>query len=91
MQEYKIATDVETLINADIGNEKLWYECKEVLTNGKQVFLSKVEELFICICCQEILYKPVLTSCKHNICQVSQRVIQFPSLLYYTNFKIILI
>ena len=36
-----------------------------------QKFLQKVEELFTCICCQDIVYKPVTTTCAHNICKVS--------------------
>lgn len=36
-----------------------------------QKFLQKVEELFTCICCQEIVFKPVTTECSHNVCKVS--------------------
>lgn len=33
-----------------------------------QKFVSKVEERFLCICCQEIVFKPITTTCLHNIC-----------------------
>lgn len=69
--KYKLPLDVENLIKVDVDNEKLWTECKLVLKDGKQSFLSKVEELFMCICCQEIVFNPVTTPCKHNICKVS--------------------
>nr|XP_027232409.1 E3 ubiquitin-protein ligase UHRF1-like [Penaeus vannamei] len=32
-------------------------------------FLNAVEERFLCICCQELVVKPVTTECKHNVCQ----------------------
>lgn len=71
LQEYKFSSDVELLINKDKYNEKLWSKCKEVVIEGKQRFLEKVAEVFMCICCQDILFKPITMACKHNICQVS--------------------
>jgi hypothetical protein len=38
-----------------------------------QVFLSKVEEAFQCICCQELVFRPVTTVCQHNVCKVSRQ------------------
>lgn len=66
---YKLTPEVKKLISKDVQNEKLWNECKEVLEKGKSKFLNKVEESFMCICCQEIVYKPITTDCKHNICK----------------------
>lgn len=37
--------------------------------NFFQSFLNAVEERFLCICCQELVVKPVTTECKHNVCQ----------------------
>lgn len=37
-----------------------------------QKFLSKVEEAFQCICCQELVYRPITTVCQHNVCKVSR-------------------
>lgn len=71
LQKYELPADVEDLINKDVSNEKLWSLCKEVVNESKKAFLSKVEELFICICCQEIVCKPVSTPCNHNICKVT--------------------
>lgn len=71
LQNYTLPSDISDLIDKDVVNDKLWCECKEVLGEGKQAFLSKVEELFMCICCQEIVCKPVSTPCNHNMCKVS--------------------
>lgn len=68
--EYKLPTDIRNLIKKDDENGKLWSECIEKLKEGKQSFLSKVEDQFMCVCCQEIVFKPVSTPCKHNICKV---------------------
>lgn len=70
MTEYKLSSELKELISLDKKNEKLWLECKETLKEGKQKFLSKVEEIFMCICCQEVVFQPVTTECKHNICKV---------------------
>lgn len=35
-----------------------------------QKFLSKVEETFQCICCQELVFRPITTVCQHNVCKV---------------------
>ena len=34
-------------------------------------FLDRVQETFCCICCQELVFKPVTTVCSHNVCKVS--------------------
>lgn len=48
----------------------LAYECLIVILL-LQRFLNKVEEVFLCICCQEVVYQPVTTECQHNVCRVS--------------------
>lgn len=70
LQEYKLSQDVEDLIKQDINNEKLWSKCKEMVKEGKQKFLEKVQEVFMCICCQEVVVEPVTTICNHNMCKV---------------------
>lgn len=35
-----------------------------------QKFLNKVEEVFLCICCQEVVFQPITTECQHNVCRV---------------------
>nr|XP_053636123.1 E3 ubiquitin-protein ligase UHRF1-like [Cherax quadricarinatus] len=61
--------EVEHLIKKDERNSKLWKECKTLLIEGRTQFLNGVEERFLCVCCQELVIKPVTTDCKHNVCQ----------------------
>nr|QVX32599.1 UHRF1/2 [Platynereis dumerilii] len=66
---YKVPTESADLIKKDDKNRKLWDEAMEATCEGAQKFLAKVEELFACICCQDIVFKPVTTDCAHNICK----------------------
>ncbi|KAG8454501.1 hypothetical protein GDO86_000933 [Hymenochirus boettgeri] len=65
---YKLNTEQKNLIKQDELNAKLWNEVMVFLKEGPK-FLSKVEETFLCICCQEVVYEPVTTECHHNICK----------------------
>ncbi|GFG31103.1 hypothetical protein Cfor_04602 [Coptotermes formosanus] len=69
---YKLDDDVRRLIEQDI-NKKLWQSCNEFLKAGKQKYLVAVAEAFVCICCQELVHKPVTTPCKHNTCKACLR------------------
>lgn len=69
LEKFTPPKQVTDLIAKDIQNEKLWTECSQQET--KQAYLAKVQEQFFCICCQEVVFKPVTTPCKHNLCQVS--------------------
>jgi len=40
-----------------------------------QKYLAEVQTTFVCICCQELVFKPITTSCGHNICKVSTRLL----------------
>ncbi|KAJ8356834.1 hypothetical protein SKAU_G00196280 [Synaphobranchus kaupii] len=68
VEMYKLTTEQKALIKEDELNKKLWDEAKESLKQGPK-FLSKVEEVFLCICCQEVVYQPVTTECQHNVCR----------------------
>ncbi|XP_069505450.1 E3 ubiquitin-protein ligase UHRF1 [Ambystoma mexicanum] len=68
VESFKLTTDQKALIKEDEANEKVWSEALESLKEG-QKFLSKVEEAFLCICCQEVVYNPVTTECQHNVCK----------------------
>ncbi|CAH0547983.1 unnamed protein product [Brassicogethes aeneus] len=70
VSEFKLTPEVSGLIAKDETNRKLWDECKENVKDGKVKFLEKVEEVFMCICCQEVVHQPSTTDCKHNICKV---------------------
>ncbi|XP_066503598.1 E3 ubiquitin-protein ligase UHRF1 isoform X2 [Hoplias malabaricus] len=68
VEAYKLTKEQKTLIKEDDLNKKLWDEAMESLTLGPQ-FLKKVEEVFLCICCQEVVYLPITTECQHNVCR----------------------
>lgn len=56
------------LIQEDTANKKLWDEAMEHLEEGPN-FVSKMEQIFMCVCCQELAYQPVTTVCSHNVCK----------------------
>ncbi|CAI6375138.1 unnamed protein product [Macrosiphum euphorbiae] len=66
---YKLEKEAETLIAADSGNKKYWDDCKALLKDGKKAFLDRIEETFMCICCQDIVFEPITLECAHNICK----------------------
>ncbi len=35
--------------------------------------LSRIQEIFNCIVCQEVVYQPVTTTCSHNICKLGNQ------------------
>ncbi|XP_001944935.5 LOW QUALITY PROTEIN: E3 ubiquitin-protein ligase UHRF1 [Acyrthosiphon pisum] len=66
---YKLENEAETLIAADAANKKYWDDCKALLKDGKKAFLDRIEETFMCICCQDIVFEPITLECAHNICK----------------------
>uniref|UniRef100_A0A8C9S0N5 E3 ubiquitin-protein ligase UHRF n=1 Tax=Scleropages formosus TaxID=113540 RepID=A0A8C9S0N5_SCLFO len=68
VETYKLTPEQKALIKEDELNKKLWDEAMESLSQGPK-FLNKVEEVFLCICCQEVVYQPVTTECQHNVCK----------------------
>ncbi|ESN98511.1 hypothetical protein HELRODRAFT_113832 [Helobdella robusta] len=56
-------------IDDDVINDKLWKDALSAARNGKKSFLEKVESTFTCICCQDIVYRPITTTCQHNFCK----------------------
>ncbi|XP_053559147.1 E3 ubiquitin-protein ligase UHRF1 [Bombina bombina] len=68
IESYKLSQEQKSLIKSDVANSKLWGDVMEFLKEGPK-FLAKVEETFLCICCQEVVYEPITTECLHNICK----------------------
>ncbi|KAK7110903.1 E3 ubiquitin-protein ligase UHRF1-like [Littorina saxatilis] len=66
---WQIEKEIMKLIKEDNVNKKLWDMVLPHVSEGKQKFLQQLEEQFMCICCQEILYKPVTLECTHNFCK----------------------
>ncbi|KAK7010488.1 E3 ubiquitin-protein ligase UHRF1 [Biomphalaria glabrata] len=67
--KYNIETSIKKKIADDVINKKLWVEALTYVKSGSKVFHDKVEELFRCICCQDIVCKPITLHCSHNICK----------------------
>ena len=70
---YKPPADIAKHITKDEANRKLWDEAMTHASEGKQVFLAQIQEIFACICCQDLVHQPVTTECKHNFGKVSGR------------------
>ncbi|XP_050995805.1 E3 ubiquitin-protein ligase UHRF1 [Acomys russatus] len=70
LEPYTLPVQQANLIREDKSNAKLWDDVLSSLQDGPyQVFLSKVKEAFQCICCQELVFRPVTTVCQHNVCK----------------------
>uniref|UniRef100_A0A8B9RLX8 E3 ubiquitin-protein ligase UHRF n=1 Tax=Astyanax mexicanus TaxID=7994 RepID=A0A8B9RLX8_ASTMX len=68
VEAYKLTKEQKALIKEDELNKKLWDEAKQSLSLGPR-FVNKVEEVFLCICCQEVVFQPITTECNHNVCR----------------------
>ncbi|CAL1538353.1 unnamed protein product [Lymnaea stagnalis] len=69
MVRYSLDASVKKLIAEDKVNKKLWDEALSAVKEGSKAFHDKVEEVFLCICCQCIVCKPITLDCSHNICK----------------------
>uniref|UniRef100_A0AAU7J938 RING-type E3 ubiquitin transferase n=1 Tax=Locusta migratoria TaxID=7004 RepID=A0AAU7J938_LOCMI len=67
-EPYVIDAKIQKIIAKDKQNSKLWETCSSSLQDGKKKYLDAVMENFSCICCQELLYRPITTPCNHNFC-----------------------
>lgn len=67
--KFSLSDECNKWIENDKDNEHYWKECQEKLIEGKAAFLEKVMDTFMCICCQELVNKPITLSCKHNVCK----------------------
>ncbi|KAK6494512.1 E3 ubiquitin-protein ligase UHRF2-like [Huso huso] len=67
-EAFQLSPQQQWLIKEDCLNKKLWDEALSCLIEGPS-FLRKVEEIFMCVCCQELVFQPVTTECLHNVCK----------------------
>ncbi|RUS79232.1 hypothetical protein EGW08_013017 [Elysia chlorotica] len=67
--DYKIEANIQKLIDEDSLNQRLWKTATSNTIYGYKAFLEKIEELFLCTCCQDVVCKPVTLECTHNICK----------------------
>lgn len=66
---WDLESSVRKTLGADRCNKRLWSECLEVVPKGRVAFLDRVQEVFTCVCCQELACRPVTTPCGHSICK----------------------
>lgn len=74
---YKPSKAIKDLMKKDELNSKLWEEAMTHALEGQQVFMSQIQEIFACICCQDLVYQPVTTECKHNFCKVKHTAMKY--------------
>uniref|UniRef100_A0A8C6SFK1 RING-type E3 ubiquitin transferase n=1 Tax=Neogobius melanostomus TaxID=47308 RepID=A0A8C6SFK1_9GOBI len=67
-EAFQLSEQQKQLIQEDTANRKLWDEAMEHLKRGPS-FLCKLEQAFMCVCCQELAFQPVTTVCSHNVCK----------------------
>ncbi|XP_065904342.1 E3 ubiquitin-protein ligase UHRF1-like [Dysidea avara] len=66
----ELSRGIKQLIGEDDVNKKIWDELLAGATqDSSKGFLPAVEDAFKCICCQEVVFQPVTTSCGHNVCK----------------------
>jgi E3 ubiquitin-protein ligase UHRF1 len=64
---YQLGRGQRGAIKADSSNKKMWGDLLGTIRTAG--FLSRVQDAFSCIVCQELVYQPITTSCGHNICK----------------------
>ncbi|XP_030006305.1 E3 ubiquitin-protein ligase UHRF2 [Sphaeramia orbicularis] len=67
-EAFELSEQQQQLIQEDTANKKLWDEAMEHLREGPN-FLRKMEQIFMCVCCQELAFQPITTACSHNVCK----------------------
>uniref|UniRef100_A0A3B4ZYM9 E3 ubiquitin-protein ligase UHRF n=1 Tax=Stegastes partitus TaxID=144197 RepID=A0A3B4ZYM9_9TELE len=67
-ETFQLSEQQQQLIREDTANKKLWDEAMENLKEGPN-FLRKMEQIFMCVCCQELAFQPITTVCTHNVCK----------------------
>ncbi|XP_053321977.1 E3 ubiquitin-protein ligase UHRF2 [Spea bombifrons] len=67
-ESFQLTQQQHWLIKEDSLNQKLWGDVLSSIKEGPN-FLKKVEQTFMCVCCQELVYQPVTTACLHNVCK----------------------
>ncbi|XP_046900715.1 E3 ubiquitin-protein ligase UHRF1-like isoform X2 [Hypomesus transpacificus] len=67
-EAFQLSERQQELIKEDTPNKKVWDEALNFLGEGPN-FLRKVEQTFMCVCCQELAFQPITTVCTHNVCK----------------------
>nr|CAB3267500.1 UHRF2 protein [Phallusia mammillata] len=69
IMSYQIDGNIKKLIMKDIKNKLLWEEGLQSAKDGQQKFFEKLQDLFACVCCQDLVFQPITTTCNHNMCK----------------------
>lgn len=67
-QEYMLPSAVQDHMNKDTIHTSLWTEIKTLCKEGHKEVLDHLQEKFLCIICQELVYKPITLECIHTFC-----------------------
>jgi len=65
---FAIPEEWSRLIKEDTKNANIWAQVAEKEAANRKELTDFVEEIFGCIVCMDVVFKPVTTECKHNIC-----------------------
>ncbi|XP_054467837.1 E3 ubiquitin-protein ligase UHRF2-like [Anoplopoma fimbria] len=68
VETFQLSEQQRQLIREDTANKKSWDEAMGYLKEGPN-FLQKMEQIFMCVCCQELAFQPITTACSHNVCK----------------------
>ena len=66
---YRLSSLILKLISLDSENKPKWDDLASKTYPDKETFLNAMEREFRCPICHELVFKPVLTECKHTICE----------------------
>uniref|UniRef100_A0A8D8VVT0 RING-type E3 ubiquitin transferase n=1 Tax=Cacopsylla melanoneura TaxID=428564 RepID=A0A8D8VVT0_9HEMI len=66
--EYTLPLSIQEHIKNDTAHSSVWDEIKELCQEGQKQVLEFIQEKFLCIICQELVFKPVTLDCVHSFC-----------------------
>ena len=68
-EAFALDSKTKKLIEMDQKNEKQWNQVLECPVHDKKTLVRKLEEVFKCAVCQDLLVDPVTTDCGHSVCR----------------------
>lgn len=67
--KYLVEQEIKEAALLDTKNAKKWQECFIHESETKLEWIQKVEEVFGCVVCSDLLFMPITTECGHNLCK----------------------
>lgn len=71
MASFSVTEKQMKLIKKDKRNDAMWKECLKEGKKGAAAFFKKLEDVFACAICQQVVHRPVTLACNHTLCMVS--------------------